>query len=358
MSKQGVNFYPYTNVNLFLSRSTCYIILKTLDGDRMNNNYSIHIESSPAYELIISLYTFIYNQKLKTIDLKNNWVKETKEQLPPHVLSKLEDERWEVLHRIVLLVSQCDDKRSVASFLHWLEGLSAGDIYEKLAPWVDTITTDLAMIRDKTVEILHLWNEHYFQKFNPVVLALLEQDAEDKQNMANSYSPIDLIEEATNGLRIENSERLERVILIPQYHCVPVTILDFFHSIATCLYAIKRPLAISPSQEMLGAMQCLGDETRLNILLYVEEEPRTLIDLHKHFGLAKSTIHHHIAHLRRVGAIRSHFIGSSTPVYYSLRKSFISKFSDDFRELFDVQEESPNISSLLVGRSISSEHGL
>ena len=130
-------------------------------------------------------------------------------------------------------------------------------ITERLAPWVDTISTDLGLIRDKTIEILYLWNEHYFQKFDPALLALLEQDAENKQSMVNSYLPIDLIEEATNGLRIENSEQLERVILIPQYHCSPMTILDFFHGIATCLYPIKKPLAVSPAQEMLGALQCL-----------------------------------------------------------------------------------------------------
>ncbi|BFH62847.1 ArsR/SmtB family transcription factor [Paenibacillus azoreducens] len=305
----------------------------------MTNNYSISIEQYPAYELIVSLYTFIYNRKLKTIDLKDQWVKETKGNLPPHLICKLEDERWEVLHRIVLLISQCSEKETVDAFLKWFEGVSAGELYERLAPWVDTISTDLGTIRDKTVEILHEWNEYYFKNVKPAIHALLKQDAKDKHGKVGSYQPIDLIEEATNGLRIEKSDQLNRVVLIPQYHCSPVTILDFFNGIATCLYPVRNPSEFDPTKEMISALQCLGDETRLKMLLYVAEQPRTLIDLHKHFGLAKSTIHHHIAHLRREGAIRSHFMGSSTPAFYSLRKSFISKFSDDFTKLFENHGE-------------------
>ncbi|MGE8206658.1 ArsR/SmtB family transcription factor [Heyndrickxia sp. NPDC080065] len=301
----------------------------------MNKDYSMTVEYSPAYELIVSLYTFIYNRKLKTIDLKEQWIKETKANIPANFINELEDERWEVLHRIVLLISQCDEKETIDGFLTWFERLSAGEIYERLAPWVDTISTELGMIRDNTVEILHKWNEYYFKNIDPAILPYLKQDAKNKREKVTSYQPIDLIEEATNGIRIEQSESLNRLILIPQFHCYPVTILDYFNGIATCLYPAWNLAEFDQTKEMIKLMQCIGDETRLRILMYVAKKPRTLIDIHKHLKLAKSTIHHHIAQLRRVGVIRSHFIGSSTPAFYSLRKKFITEFTDEFKELFE-----------------------
>ncbi|GIN84327.1 transcriptional regulator [Heyndrickxia sporothermodurans] len=305
----------------------------------MDNNYSIKIEYSPAYELIVSLYTFIYNRKLKTIDLREDWVKNTKDMLPAVFISELEDERWEVLHRIVLLISQCSKKETINEFLIWFERLSAGEIYERLAPWVDTISTELGLIRDKTVEILYKWNEYYFKSIDPSILSQLKQDAKSKHEKVKSYQPIDLIEEATNGIRIEKSNDLKQLILIPQSHCYPSTILDYFNGIATCLYPTSKRDNIDQTKGMLKLLQCIGDETRLKILLYLAKEPRTLIEIHKYLGLAKSTIHHHIAQLRREGVIRSHFVGSSTPAYYSLRKKFIAEFTAEFKELFEGNGE-------------------
>lgn len=309
-----------------------------LDGDRMDREYSIVIEHSPAYELIISLYNYINNDKMKEVHLKGNWLEETKLRLPERFINELQDERWEVLHRIVLLISQCEKKSSIPEFLNWFENLSAGEIYERLAPWVESISNDLSVIRDRSVDILYKWNEYYFKSIDPTIQMQLKQDAISLNEKLSVSRPIDIIETATNGLRIEQQDNLRKVILVPQYHCSPSTILDYFDGIATCLYPINKTFYEDGTRELVKVMQCLGDETRLNILIFLSRGPRSLIEIHKHMNLAKSTVHHHITKLKREGIIRSHFIGSSIPAFYSLRKEAISKINNKFMAIFEGEE--------------------
>jgi hypothetical protein len=46
------------------------------DGDRMDNMYSISIEYSPAYELVISFYAYVHHKNLKSIRLDETWLKD------------------------------------------------------------------------------------------------------------------------------------------------------------------------------------------------------------------------------------------------------------------------------------------
>ncbi len=288
----------------------------------MNKSYSVLIDYSPAYELVASFYTYVLKKDLKTLSLPGNWRDDTRRKLPDAFALELEDERWEVLHRIVLLIAQCPDKASVDGFLHWLAHLPPGELYERLSPWVSSIPLNLGEIRDRSVYLLSSWNEHYFNSVDAAILRQLQESAEAKKAQLASCPPIDLIEQSTNGIRIEPTENLQQVILVPQYHNHPLTILDFYRGMATCMY----PVTSMPDESAFTVLQlshCLADENRLHILRFLVEKERTLGEIHQHMGLAKSTVHHHLSTLRRAGAIRSHYIDNSTPACYSLRENFI-----------------------------------
>lgn len=286
---------------------------QTLDGDRMNNKYSMTIDYSPAYELVTSFYTFILKKDLKSLRLGNDWWEETKEKLPASFARELEDERWEILHRTVLLISQCPQKETASGFLSWFERLPAGELYERLAPRVQSIPLHLSEIRDRSHYLLAQWHEHYFTHVSPEILTQLQHEAKVKSKLAEDSAPIDVIEQLTNGMRIEPTDQLQQVILVPQYHCYPTNIIDFYRGMATCLYPAKLPaISEDPASVFLQRAQCVADEKRLEILRYLAKGPRTLIGLHQHVKLAKSTVHHHITTLRRSGLIRSHFIDHTT----------------------------------------------
>ncbi|NGQ94157.1 winged helix-turn-helix transcriptional regulator [Brevibacillus sp. SYP-B805] len=301
----------------------------------MNHSYSIKIEYSPAYELVVSFYVYIYHNHLKNVVPDHAWRQETERKLPASFARELEDERWEVLHRMVLLISQAPAKETAEDFLHWLERLPAGEIYERLAPWVESIPLNLGEIRDRSLYLLSAWNEHYFRHLPPEIMDRLRADARKQEQAAAHCAPIDLIEQATNGLRIEPTANLNQVILVPQYHCAGGTVLDFFRGIATCLYPVR--LSVRPAEPLLQMAQCLADEKRLAILRLLARKNCTLGELQQEIGLAKSTVHHHITALRRAGMIRSHFLDHTTPAYYSLRSSFIDRLHGELRRFFDEE---------------------
>jgi len=307
----------------------------------MGINYTLQIEYSPAYELVASFYTYVYADRLKLPMLGKSWRDEVRAQLPSAYARELDDERWEVLHRVVLLISQCPQKATVESCLEWLARLPAGEIYERLVPWVNAIPLHLGELRDRAVDLLAQWHEHYFRHFDPRLLQRLQTDAQTKQALSGEVAPIDLIETATNGIRIEPTPSLQKVILIPQYHCAPAAILDFFGGAATCLYPLPTvPGAADGSPlRLLELAQAIGDEKRLQILMTLRQGPQTLTQLQEAVKLAKSTVHHHITTLRRAGVVRSHFLDSSFPAYYSLREQFVSLLTQELQLFLTAKEQ-------------------
>ncbi|WP_400161988.1 ArsR/SmtB family transcription factor [Brevibacillus sp. TJ4] len=292
----------------------------------MNNQYSIKIEWNEVYECIVSLYAFIDEKEQKHFHLGPEWKKRAVEMLPPAFARELADERWEVLHRLVLLAAQSPETTTVPSFLNWLEKLPAGDIYERLAPWVQTIPLDLAAVRDHILSVLKRWHEHYFSNLDPAILTTLAQSAARLRERAETETLVsaELIDHATGGIWIDDVPGLQQVVLVPQYHCAPASVLDFYRGMATCLYPVSLAGQDDLLRELLPITQCLADAKRLQILRFLASGSRTLGELQQHVGLAKSTVHHHVTVLRRAGLIRAHYTGTTTSVScYSLRESFL-----------------------------------
>lgn len=285
-------------------------------------SYQLIIEHSPVHELINSLYAYIHGKQLKHAHLGSDWRQSVSRQLTTKFAAELSDERWEVLHRINLLVGLCPEKSSVPRFIDWLRNQSPGEIYERLSPWVDLIPANLHEIRDRSVYLLTEWHEQYFCHWGNEQLSVLQADAAYQRSLLETLEPIDLIEDATNGIRIEPVEELQTVYLIPQFHCHPYVILDFYQSVCTCMY--PSPLLDSqlnqPPWGLLDTAQALADENRLHILRYIAQQPCSFSDIQQQIGLAKSTTNHHIAMLRRAGLIRAHHYGSSTAQKYSIRE--------------------------------------
>lgn len=306
----------------------------------MKSYYSMKIECSAAYECIMSLYAYIHEKERKHFQLGSEWKKEAARMLPEAFARELEDERWEVLHRLVLLVAQSPKKQTVEDFLAWLEEIPAGEIYERLAPWVDTIPLNLGEIRDHSLSLLTRWNEHYFSKLEPQIMKRLEQSARQLAERIGHTPPTELVDQATNGIWIEPMADLQQVVLIPQYHCAPTSVLDFYRGMATCLYPVGDAARehSDPLLELLPLTQCLSDEKRLLLLRLLAKKTCTLSELQQHVGLAKSTVHHHVTALRRAGLIRAHYVGTTTISYYSLRESFVDRLPVLLRSFLESGE--------------------
>jgi DNA-binding transcriptional ArsR family regulator len=212
----------------------------------------------------------------------------------------------------------------VSAFLSWLAGLSAGDLYERIVPYYLAhnmeIPKDMAAERDREVEILAAWDREYFSSVDPDILAGLQAEADAKRKLIETMRPVELIELATEGLVFEPDNHIECVLLVPQYHHRPWIIYDRFGPIQLYSYSadVVPRAPGEPSPGLLRVARALSDESRLRMLHYIAESPRTRNELARLTGLSRSTVHHHTVSLRAAGLIRVRDAGEKNSTY-SLR---------------------------------------
>ena len=137
---------------------------------------SLDIDWAPAYELIVSLIVFTDAKNQKETDLGPAWVRRTRQKLPQvfhdqlaRVAAQLskDDKRDKPskhhLHGDLYfhLIRDCPVERDAASFVDWLESLTPGELYERVAPhWPESmpLPRDLGALRDQHAPLLRLWN--------------------------------------------------------------------------------------------------------------------------------------------------------------------------------------------------------
>ncbi|MFT9850188.1 ArsR/SmtB family transcription factor [Aneurinibacillus sp. REN35] len=289
--------------------------------------YDITFDQAPAYELVVSLYTYLNKKIYKELDMGKEWVKETGSQLSADLSERLEGKGCcERMREASLLVWRCQDERTAEGFLAWLERQSPGDLFELLAPWMDACPSNIGNTRDWMLSVLTDWHEQYFRHVDPAIFAGLARDKEEKSSLLSDWSAPDIVEEVSGGLYLRPSETLKQVVLAPQYHASPVILLDAYGPITTLLYPSDAYMTQEdmPPRALLRVARCLADESRLRILRFLTHGPRTFTEIVGHIGLAKSTVSYHMIMLRGAGLVRAYAEGECVQEY-TLRKEGLKK---------------------------------
>ena len=133
--------------------------------------------------------------------------------------------------------------------------------------------------------------------------AAQRRDAEMKRALVGSTTPEGLIELATNGLDYRIPAGVTRLVLAPSVLLRPWSVIDDHGSMLIVIYGVAdESLEADPDAPpswMIKTYKALGDERRLRLLRRLAEGEATLDDLAEMLGLAKSTVHHHLAILAR-----------------------------------------------------------
>ncbi|MDN9011420.1 ArsR/SmtB family transcription factor [Brevibacillus laterosporus] len=289
--------------------------------------YNLEVDYSPVYEFVTSLYYYVNKDRLKIYDLGSDWKKEVDQKLQPIFKEALKDKRMEILHRFSLLIHKCPGERTPENFIKWFAQLSTVEMYDCMRPWVDVIPMDIVDLHQHLVYLFTEWNEQYFKHIDPSILEALENDANEKRKLIQDLDPVDIVEHSTNGIRIE-SERIQKLLLVPQYHYAPLSVVDYYKGFVTCLYPIELQRN-SPyiSRRTITMFNSLSDENRILILKSLHAKPRTFKELTEITQLAKSNLHYHLSLLRCAGLIRAHH-SSERVINYSLRIQQIATIQD------------------------------
>lgn len=174
----------------------------------------------------------------KRLELGPEWIKDTTNRLQKRFASEMKElEYWEDWGQLQLLVWQCPNKATTDQFLRWFESLAPGEIYELLSPWIKTFPEDLGTLRDRVCYFLSEWDNQYFSHIEPTILHRLHKDAVDLHTLQTKNNPVELIDLATNGLQFEPIQEDRTILLIPQYHSQPVTLLHCYEGITVCQYS-------------------------------------------------------------------------------------------------------------------------
>jgi len=289
------------------------------------NGYRVEVDWAPAFELVVSLAAYSQSRIHKALDLGPRWATRVRRLIGPELADRIKGlsdagRPGESFLNPDLLVWKCPAARDVEGFLAWLGGLTAGEVYELVAPHLpegSPALRDLGEAKDQTVRLLEAWNERYFRQVDPALLERLaaeartlgERPARSASAADRSAFAVDLVEEMTGGVRFENAPACRLVVLSPQHHFSPLNCFGPYRDMVIISYPADV-LAAPPGEPPAGLVrlaQAVGDPSRLRILRFVSEGPeKSFTDIVRFSGLAKSTVHHHLLVLRSAGLLHVH----------------------------------------------------
>jgi len=224
-------------------------------------------------------------------------------------------------------------KDTTHAFLQWLDGLSVGDIYACIAPFVQTgaawLPRDLGALRDRVGPLLAAWDDQYFRHLDPAILAGLAADAAARRASLDTAAPDTVVEAATSGVYLEPVPNLDRVLLIPQYHYRPWNLTFAYYRARLFHYATDAlpPGPDEPPPALRRTTHALADDTRLRLLRFLATGPQSFSAIVAWAGIPKSTVHYHLVALRAAGLVRIHDRSRGNDTF-SLRVSALATLND------------------------------
>lgn len=302
-------------------------------------NYDIEVKFEELYEFIISLHTYLCRKSHKKIDLTSVWAEEIRGRIIPPAASRFDEAEingdWKITYLIILL---CPVPERADLFLNWLEGLSTGDLYELLDGYINQFPENMTAYRSKLLYLFSDWYELYFRHLDGTVTAALREEAARQKALLALQPGETFVEDATNGLIFRPVPGQEKLLLIPQYHFQPLNVIYHYGRLTLCHYNARiypeKGEGLSPHD--MRIIRCLGEASRLKILRFLHEKPRTYSEIVRHLKLSKGITHDHISKLRSAGLIYGYLEGE-TLTEYGLRVKNLSYVQEQIRHYIEKE---------------------
>ena len=333
----------------------------------------VEIEANPAYEFLMSLCAFSETKHHTVYEVGKEWFDDIRKKASPDLLALVEQFSFhshEIWEHILGLVYDCPAPRDVPAFITHIETIdplelrlnmlgyyvrqhrrdtpseiilqaAQGDIeaQRKLlktsfpddAEWQRTLRWLLSLepVATKTLllDILHGWYDEVFREQEPQVMPILARDVEAKLALKPTVSAEQLIEIAT-GWEYVPEPAIQRVILVPSYITRPFNSDAERYDTVIFIYPVAEESIAAdnnvPPARLVKLAKALADERRLRILRKLATGSYTLQEIAEDFGVAKTTMHHHIITLRSAGLVRMNLSDKR----WSLRQGMIDNVGE------------------------------
>lgn len=344
------------------------------DRSERRQALTVEVEASPTYELLMTLCVFSDVEGYSTYYVGKAWFDAIRAKASPKLLAMVEEFSFHthtVWDHILSLAYDFPPPKDIPGFIHFLEAIDPMELrlhilgyyvrdhcrvtppdviyaaafgdaeaQKKLlktsfpddADWQRTLRWQLSLdanaMKEELLDILHGWYDEVFREQEASILPILARDVEAKRALKLTVSPEQLIENCT-GWEYMPEPNIRRVVLIPSYVLRPWNAEAERYDTRIFCYPVSDESILAdanaPSVRLVRLVKALADERRLRVLKKLSTESCTLQELADDFGVAKTTMHHHLITLRSVGLVRMRLSDKR----YSLRQDVV----DDLGEL-------------------------
>ncbi len=313
----------------------------------------VTIEVSPAYELLESLVTAFSEDESDTYEIGSGWIGNARQRAGDDLLARIGAVSLGDPDTFIHLAGIAYDTpapRDIPSFLKHLRQTDADEIRLHLVqfyardirrltpaaviraaiggeaaakteflrtshpdwePWTDylrgILETDGATFKAELIDVLEQWAERVILPELPTIMPILERDAESKRDLARDLAVDRFVTLATNGVEFAPRPGIDRVVMVPSFVNRPLVSYLEFGEVLLIIYPVADESIIAdsdtPPLRLVRLSKALGDEKRLRILRMLADGEKTLMELAELFGVAKTTMHHHLIILRSAGLI-------------------------------------------------------
>ena len=335
---------------------------------------TIEIDFGLAYEFLVSMMIWNDDRDEYPYEIGNEWFEITRAKVSPELLEAIErfgccsDRGWT---NLLGLAYECVPPKDVPTFIEHVRAsdplelrlhmigyyqrgsrrttpldvilqAAEGDIeaqrqflktsFREDSGWQEKVryifSIDPETMKSSFLDSFSSWYELAFCELEQQVLPILQRDAAAKQAL-KSTMPVDrLIEMATNGLEYVPEPGLRKVLLIPSFIERPWNNFSEYQDMKIYCYpvtdeSVAKDSAIPPAR-LVRLYKALADERRLRILKMLMTRSYSLQELADEFGVAKTTMHHHLATLRTAGLV----LAQPDEFQYSLRQNMLSEVGE------------------------------
>jgi DNA-binding transcriptional ArsR family regulator len=318
---------------------------------RPNTPPSFSIEFSPACELLHVIVVTL--DDTDTYEIGPEWVAEARKRAGDELLERTRAVSLgdcDTFHHLVALAYDTPAPRDIPAFFQHLRGTDADEIRLHLVQFYARETrrmTPPAVIRAavggdpearteflrtcnpdheewneylgrvlevdgetfkaELLDVLEGWYERVWKPESLTIVPILERDADAKRELRRDL-PVDrFVVAATNGVEYAPRPGIDRVVMIPSFVSRPVVSFVEFGAVFIIVYPVADE-SISferdvPPPRLVRLSKALGDEKRLRVLRALADGEKSLMELADMFGVAKTTMHHHMIILRSAGLI-------------------------------------------------------
>ena len=192
---------------------------------------------------------------------------------------------------------------------------------------------------------LRAYHEAFFAEEEKRIRPALQTALERAQELAKQLSLLDLLEELTQGVRLDDLPEGEVMVLAPSYWCTPLVFMGMASKERLVWLFGARPADASlvPGEvipeSLLRVLKAISDPTRLRILRDLSQETLAPSEISKRLRLRAPTVAHHLKTLRLAGLVQLTLGEEKTAKCYATRQEAVSAACESLKSFLRPDED-------------------